>query len=134
MAGTALTYEPLAIVAEAGFPQAFRQTVADRVYRFVLYVNAAEDLLDALADDAVLSLPVERAYMVLRVEREPDTEGAILVFQRKLVPHREYGAAELALTFSEIVVAKRNLNGAGAFGSSVKGDVASQWPLSSGTA
>jgi hypothetical protein len=46
------------------------------------------------------------------------------VFLRKVVPTLEYRAGALALTFPTQVVARRNLNNPGTFGSRVVGGVA----------
>jgi hypothetical protein len=128
-------YEPLPIESDAGFPQVVRHEIGGRSYRFVLYVNVAEDLLTALPDDAVLDLPQERAYLVLVVDREAETEQPVRLLRRKLVPGGEYDAGELSVRFTDMAVAKRNLNGVGANGSNVKGGVALRWPSSSsGTA
>jgi hypothetical protein len=125
MTMAALAYDTLAIDADAGFPQLFRQTVAGAVYRFALYVSIAEDVLEAVPDDALLELPSPGAFMVLVVDREAD--GARLL-RTKLIPNREYGAYELQLTVGEMLVAKANLNAAGAVGSIVEGGVAARWP------
>jgi hypothetical protein len=121
-------YVPLAINADAGFPQVFRQTLANRTYRFVLYANVAEEVLDAVPDDGVITMPAPRAYMVVSVDREAGEAPARRLFKRKVVPGLEYDAYELALTFADFVVAKANINGVGAFGSAVAGGVALRWP------
>lgn len=114
--------------ADAGFPQAFSQTVGERSYRFALYVNVAEDLLESLDADAIVELPVPRAFLVVRVERESGTGPGERLFLRRVVPGRAYAAHELTFSFDEIAVAVANLNAAGAYGSSVKGGVAPRWP------
>jgi len=57
------------------------------------------------------------------VDRE-EPAGLTTILRRKLVPGVEYHAAELALTFPTMRVDRRNLNGAGSFGSVVVGGVA----------
>ncbi|MFL6126308.1 hypothetical protein [Actinophytocola sp.] len=104
-----------------GFPQAFRLTVADRTYRFQLYANVAEELLDTTAGP--LDLPVPGAFLVLAVDRE-EPAGLATILRRKLVPEVVYHAAELALTFPTMLLDPRNLNGVGEFGSQVVGGVA----------
>jgi hypothetical protein len=130
-------YRPLPIRADEGFPQSFRLQLGNQVYQLVLYVNAAEELLEGTPVEAVLDLPrpAGDAYLVLRVEREATAgaEPAVLLV-RKLVPGLDYEAGQLAFTFTEMRVAVRNLNGAGAYGSSVKGGVALRWASSSGIA
>ena len=127
------TYESLPIAADEGFPQSFRLSLGTRIYRMTLYVNVTERLLDELAEDALLELPRDEAFMVLRVARESDDAEPRTILQRKLVPELDYEAEEVAVRFSEMHVAKRNINGVGAHGSSVKGGVALRWASSSGT-
>jgi hypothetical protein len=134
MAGESRTYESLPIVPDEGFPQSFRLSLGDRIYRLTLYVNVVESTLDALPEDAVMDLPRDDAFMVLRVARESETAEPLTILQRKLVPELDYEAEEIALRFSELRVARRNINGVGPHGSSVKGGVALRWASSSGTA
>jgi hypothetical protein len=121
-------YDPLAVNPDAGFPQLFRQTLGERTYRFVLYVNVAEDLLEGLPDEAVLALPLEHAFAVLRIDRETGTSAAVPLFRRKVIPGQQYSSSELAFTFSALEVAKLNINQPGAFGSNISGEVALRWP------
>ncbi|MFK0282787.1 hypothetical protein ACIQVL_20330 [Streptomyces sp. NPDC090499] len=118
----ALNYLALPIDPADGFPQAFRLTLGVRSYRFRLYANVAEDLLDD-ASGELLDLPAERAFLVLSVDRE-EPAGPTTILRRKLAPGVEYHAAELALTFPTMLLDPRNLNGAGSFGSRVVGGVA----------
>ena len=104
-----------------GFPQAFRLTVAGRTYRFQLYANVAEELLEATT--GLLELPVKGAFLVLSVDRE-EPGGLTTILRRKLVPGITYHAGELALTFPTMQLDPRNLNGIGEFGSRVVGGVA----------
>jgi hypothetical protein len=114
------TFQQLPIDPADGFPQAFRLTLAGRTYRFLLYANVAEELLDGTP--GLLDLPAKGAFLVLSVDREePDGPRAIL--RRKLVPGITYHAAELALTFPTMRLDPRNLNGIGSFGSQVVGGV-----------
>ena len=117
----------LPINADEGFPQTFRLDFENRTYRCFLYVNLPEPEVEQSLD-TVMSLPDPEsgAFMVLRVSREGTVEPEV-IFQRKLVLDLEYEAAELAFLFREIKVARRNLNGIGAFGSSVIGGIASRW-------
>ncbi|MGW7528515.1 hypothetical protein [Streptomyces sp. NPDC054783] len=117
------SYLRLPIEPAEGFPQAFRLQLNARIYQFDLYVNAAEDLLRTTGVDAVLDLPTAGAFLVLRVARE-EPSGLVTTLRRKLVQGVAYSAAELSLTFPTMRVARRNLNGAGEFGSEVVGGVA----------
>jgi hypothetical protein len=137
------TYLPLPINADEGFPQSFRLNFLNNTYQILLYVNVPEPLL-AGPDDAFFDLPVPGnapaagippapgIFMVMRVARE-QAGSAVIIVQSKLVPNLEYQAAELALRFTTMRVAKRNLNGAGSFGSVVSGGIRARWALSSGT-
>ncbi|MEU1166051.1 hypothetical protein AB0D74_42290 [Streptomyces sp. NPDC048278] len=118
----ALNYLALPIDPADGFPQAFRLSLGVRSYRFRLYANVAEDLLDDASGD-LLDLPARRAFLVLSVDRE-EPAGLTTILRRKLAPGVEYHAAELALTFPTMLLDPRNLNGAGSFGSRVVGGVA----------
>ncbi|MFF5302024.1 hypothetical protein ACFY5F_21910 [Streptomyces sp. NPDC013161] len=118
----ALNYLALPIDPADGFPQAFRLSLAGRSYRFRLYANVAEDLLDDASGD-LLVLPARRAFLVLSVDRE-EPAGLTTILRRKLAPGVEYHADELALTFPTMLLDPRNLNGAGSFGSRVVGGVA----------
>lgn len=118
------TYLQLPIRADEGFPQAFRLSFLGNLYRVSLYVNALEGKL-LRPDDYTFCLPEPDAFMVMAVIREGPA-GATFLFRRKLVPNLEYEAAELAFVFQKMTVAKRNLNGTGAFGSEVIGGVAAR--------
>lgn len=125
------TYLRLPINADEGLPQAFRLDLGGRVYRVLLYVNVPEEEVEP-PPDAVYDLfsddPTQRrgAFLVMRVSREGPAAPEV-IFQRKLQPDVEYTAAELTFTFREAVVDRRNLNGAGAFGSHILGGVATRW-------
>lgn len=118
------TFLQLPINADEGFPQAFRLNFLGNLYRVSLYVNALEGA-SQLPDDYMFRLPEPGAFMVMAVERE-DPAGPIFLFRRKLVLNLEYEAAELAFVFRTMNVAKRNLNGIGAFGSEVIGGIAAR--------
>ena len=119
-----LNFQALPINPDEGFPHAFRLNFNERNYQILLYVNVAESVLTKT--DQMLELPFEGAFLVLRVARE-SSQGAKVIFRRKLVPNLEYAAAELAFVFTQMRVARQNLNGVGAFGSEVEGGVAARW-------
>jgi len=120
--GLRRTYLRLPIDGDEGFPQALRVAFQGRTYGLLLYVNVLD--ADPLTpDDHVYDLPAPGAFMVMRVTRET-AEGPLVIFQRKLVPDLEYEAAEVAFLFRRMRVAKRNLNGIGAYGSEVTGGIA----------
>jgi len=116
-----VTFLRLPINPADGFPQAFRLTLSARTYRFQLYANVAEELLDTATGP--LDLPAKGAFLVLSVDRE-EPAGLTTILRRKLVPGITYHAAELALTFPTMRLDPRNLNGVGEFGSQVVGGVA----------
>lgn len=120
-------YLQLPINPEEGFPQAFQLNFNQRTYRILLYVNVLERDLET-TDDHIYHLPEPGAFLVMQVAREA-AEGLEIIFWRKLVLHLEYEVAELAFVFRELQVAKRNINGVGAFGSHVVGGVAVRWAL-----
>lgn len=119
------TYMRLPINADEGFPQAFRLSFNGRVYQFSLYINVSEEAAASLPGP-VWDLPQPGAFMVLRIARESPGTPEVF-FRRKLVPDVEYEAAELALVFRTMQVARQNLNGVGAFGSQVVGGIAARW-------
>jgi hypothetical protein len=122
VAPTNRTYLTLPVNPDEGFPQSFRLAYAGRTYQVMLYVNIAEDVMLAAPDDALFTLPSDRAFLVMTVARE--TSGGLqTIFLRKLAPGIEYRAEELVFTFGAMTVAKRNMNGAGAHGSIVNGSV-----------
>jgi hypothetical protein len=117
------TYLSLPINAGDGFPQSFRLAFNSQVYQLLFYVNIQEDAVAAAPDGFVFDLPAPGAFMVLRLSRESAAAPQV-IFQRKLVANLAYTAAELALRFTTLRVAKQNLNGAGSFGSQVVGGIA----------
>jgi hypothetical protein len=126
-------YRPLPIDADEGFPQRFRLALGGRIYRLTLYASVSEGRLAATAPDAVLTLEDDDAAMVMRVQRESGVPVPATIFLRRLATGLDYEARELRFRFDELRVAVANLNGVGAFGSSVKGGVALAWGSSSGT-
>jgi hypothetical protein len=125
---TSYSYSYLALPADPdeGFPQAFRMTVGNGSYTVTLQVTVTDEQL--LRTGEPLVLPQPGAFMVMAVARDGPGQ-AEPIFRRKLVPGREYGAAELAFVVKEITVDPRNLNAAGAFGSQVVAGVAARWAL-----
>jgi hypothetical protein len=122
---TDIAYLSLPINADDGFPQAFRLAFNGQVYQLLFYVNIQEEVAAAAADSFVFDLPAPGAFMVLRLSRE-SAAAPLVIFQRKLVVNLAYTAAELALRFTALRVAKQNLNGAGSFGSQVMGGIAAR--------
>jgi hypothetical protein len=118
----ARAYLQLPINPDEGFPQAFRLNFASQAYAILLYVNVPETNPEP-PSNTVYNLPTTDAFMVMRVTREGGNASQI-IFQRKLVLNLEYQAAELAFVFRQLLVAKRNLNGIGPFGSNVLGGIA----------
>lgn len=119
-------YLQLPVNADDGFPQAFRMTLGRGSYVIALYVNVVDEALAGAGRP--LRLPQPGAFMVMIATREGPGQAQV-IFQRKLVLGHEYGAAELAFVFQELMVDPRNLNAAGAFGSQVTGGVATRWAL-----
>ncbi|MFI6041863.1 hypothetical protein ACIA8C_09525 [Nocardia sp. NPDC051321] len=117
-------YLRLPIDADQGFPQAVRISLGERIYVLSMYVNVTDEAL--LREPDPLQLPRAGAFLALEVSTE-EAEGTRILFRRKLVPDLEYFADELALVFTELAVHPRNLNGTGAYDSSVVGGVALRW-------
>lgn len=118
------SYLQLPINADEGFPQAFRLNFLGNTYQIALYVNALEGDEPRPAD-YLYQLPAPDAFLVMTVQREAPT-GTETIFRRKLVCNLEYEAAELAFLFRTITVARRNLNGIGAYGSTIIGGIAAR--------
>ncbi len=115
-------YDPLPIDNAAGFPQRFPFLLNGVSYQFSIYANVPESKLGPL--DERMHLPDEQRFLVVRVD-VPGTGGTQqTIFLRKVVPSLEYRAGDLALTFPTQIVARRNLNNVGNFGSNVIGQVA----------
>ena len=118
------SYLQLPINADEGFPQAFRLSFLDNTYQIALYVNALETE-QPLPDEYVYELPAPDAFLVMTVQRE-EPAGTVVIFRRKVVCNLELEAAELAFLFRTITIAKRNLNGIGAYGSTIIGGIAAR--------
>jgi hypothetical protein len=123
-----LQYLTLPIDADEGFPQVFRLALQSRAYTVTLYANLVDE--EGIGDDA---RPFDLArnpcvFMVMAVRREAPAPSRD-IFRRRLVVDHEYEAQELGFLFKTIRVDRRNLGGAGSFGSSVVGGVAARWAL-----
>ena len=124
------SYEPLPIDNTAGFPQRFPYLSGGVQYQFSLYVNVPEAALGSI--DEVMTLPGEvltaqgnlQRFLVVRMDLLAADGSETTQFIRKVVPSLEYQAGALALYFPTQIVARRNLNNAGNFGSTVIGGVA----------
>jgi hypothetical protein len=117
-------YDPLPIDNTAGFPQRFPFLLNGVRYQFALYVNTSEIALGTI--DELMVLPDAQRFLVVRVDVLGADGNQQTVFLRKVVPSLEYRAGALALTFPTQIVARRNLNNVGNFGSNVVGGVAQQ--------
>lgn len=117
-----LTYLALPVNGDEGFPQTFRLALNNQIYQLLFYVNIQEEVVAMAPDTFIFDLPAPGAFLVLRLSRESAAAPQV-IFQRKLVVNLPYAAAELALRFTTLRVAKQNLNGAGAFGSQVVGGI-----------
>jgi hypothetical protein len=118
------SYLRLPVDPDRGFPQAFRMALAGRAYAIALSVTVTDD---ALLDSALpLQLPQPGAFLVLDLAREAE-RGPEPMLRRKLVPHLEYEADELALVVLDLAVHPRNLGAPGAHGSRVVAGVAARW-------
>lgn len=115
---------PLPINADEGFPQAFLLAFLGATYVLAFYINIAEGI--APDADGFYDLPKTRGFMVLTVARQT-VDGPVILVRRKLVKAQIVEAGELLLRFSTMKVAPLNLNGVGAYGSVVKGEVAPRW-------
>lgn len=116
------SYDFLPVDNTAGFPQGFPFLLGGVRYQFSLYVDVPETALGAL--DELMVLPDGERFLVVRVDVLGEDGTQETVFLRKVVPSLEYRAGALALTFPTQIVARRNLNSAGSFGSNVVGGVA----------
>jgi hypothetical protein len=115
-------YDPLPIDNAAGFPQRFPLLLNGVRYQFALYVDVPETTLGPI--DEVMTLPDPNRFLVVRVGVLGTAGSQDTVFLRKVVPSLEYRAGALMLTFPTQLVARRNLNNPGNFGSNVIGGVA----------
>ena len=117
-------YDPLPINNAGGFPQRFALNLGKAAYQFLLYVNAPAVSLDSL--DEIMNLPDKYGrFLVVRVDRVVANTATTTLFLRKVTPSLEYQAGPLGLYFPTQIVARRNFNASGAFGSNVIGGVAS---------
>ena len=117
------TYDPLPIDNSAGFPQRFPFLLNGVSYQFLLYVDVPESALGSI--DELMVLPDAQRFLVVRVDVFGADGTAQTVLLRKVVPSLEYRAGGLGLVFPTQLVARRNLNGVGNFGSNVIGGVSS---------
>jgi len=123
-----LSYVPLMVSGDNGFPQAFRQQIAGIVYRMtlaVIYTDPAYVLSSAYAGMFFDLLNPERGlFLNIQVEREdqPDTERLIGV--RRVVLDMPIPIGPLRFRFSRIKIAQRNLVRPGQSGSELVAEVA----------
>ena len=117
------TYDPLPIDNSAGFPQRFPFLLNGVSYQFLLYVDVPESALGSI--DELMVLPDAQRFLVVRVDVFGADGTAQTVLLRQVVPSLEYRAGGLGLVFPTQLVARRNLNGVGNFGSNVIGGVSS---------
>lgn len=115
------SYDLLPIDNAAGFPQRFPLLLNGYRYQFLLYVSAPEAALGPI--DELMQLPDSSRFLVVRVDVAGSGGDGQAVFLRKVVRSLEYRAGGLALTFPTQIVARRNLNSPGSFGSNVVGGV-----------
>jgi hypothetical protein len=115
-------YDPLPIDNAAGFPQSFPFLLNGVRYQFTVYAHVPEAALGPI--DEVMALPDPQRFFVVRADVVQSDGSAQTVFLRKVVPSLEYRAGALLLTFPTQLVARRNLNGVGNFGSNVVAGVA----------
>jgi len=73
----------------------------------------------------LMVLPDAQRFLVVRVDVLGAGGAAQTIFLRKVVTSLEYRAGGLGLFFPTQIVARRNLNGVGSFGSNVIGGVSS---------
>jgi len=116
------TYDPLPIDNTAGFPQQFPFLLNGVRYQFAVYVDVPEAALGPMEE--LMVLPDRQRFLVVRADVLGADGSQQTIFLRKVVPSLEYRAGGLALTFPTQIVARRNLNNAGNFGSNVVAGVA----------
>ena len=116
------TYDPLPVDNTAGFPQQFPLLLNGTNYQFLLYVDVPQAALGPI--DELMVLPDAQRFLVVRVDVLGADGTAQTVLLRKVVPSLEYRAGGLGLVFPTQLVARRNLNGVGSFGSNIVGGVA----------
>jgi len=116
-------YDPLPIDNTAGFPQQFPLLLNGVNYQFRLYVDVPEAALGPI--DEVMVLPDAQRFLVVRADILGTDGTTQTVFLRKVVPSLEYSVRGIGLYFPTQIVARRNLNGVGSFGSNFVAGVAS---------
>jgi hypothetical protein len=116
-------YDPLPIDNTAGFPQQFPLLLNSVNYQFSLYVDVPETALGPI--DELMVLPDAQRFLVVRVDISAADGATQTVFLRKVVPSLEYRVRGIGLYFPTQIVARRNLNGVGSFGSNIVAGVAS---------
>jgi hypothetical protein len=117
------TYDPLPIDNTAGFPQQFPLLLNGTNYQFLLYVDVPEAGLGPI--DELMVLPDAQRFLVVRVDILAADGTTQTVFLRKVVPSLEYSVRGIGLYFPTQIVARRNLNGVGSFGSNIVAGVVS---------
>jgi len=117
------TYDPLPIDNTAGFPQQFPLLLNGTNYQFLLYVDVPEAGLGRI--DELMVLPDAQRFLVVRVDILAADGTTQTIFLRKIVPSLEYSVRGIGLYFPTQIVARRNLNGVGSFGSNIVAGVAS---------
>ena len=116
-------YDPLPIDNTAGFPQQFPLLLNGVNYQFSLYVDVPEAALGPI--DELMLLPDAQRFLVVRVDVFGTDGTTQTVFLRKVVPSLEYSVRGIVIYFPTQIVARRNLNGVGSFGSNIVAGVAS---------
>ena len=116
-------YDPLPIDNTAGFPQQFPLLLNGVNYQFRLYVDVPEAALGPI--DEVMVLPDAQRFLVVQVNTLAADGTTQTIFLRKIVPSLEYSVRGIAIYFPTQIVARRNLNGVGSFGSNIVAGVAS---------
>jgi hypothetical protein len=112
-------FDTLPIDNSAGLPQSFPYLRDGVRYQFALYVNAPDTALGPI--DGLMKLPDATRYLVVRVDTVAADGTRQTLLLRKVVPSLLYQAGRLLLAFPTQIVARRNLNGAGNFGTNIVG-------------
>jgi len=116
-------YDPLPIDNTAGFPQGFPLSLNGINYQFSLYVDVPEAALGPIGE--VMVLPDAQRFLVVRVDILAADGTTQTIFLRKVVPSLEYSVRGIGLYFPTQIVARRNLNGVGSFGTNIVAGVTS---------
>jgi len=116
-------YDPLPVDNTAGFPQQFPLLLNGVNYQFSLYIDVPEAALGPI--DELMVLPDAQRFLVVRADVLGTDGTTQTIFLRKVVPSLEYRAGALGLYFPTQIIARRNLNGVGSFGSNVIAGVTS---------